>query len=423
MVRLQGLHSLGAEWANRVMGSTLDLAGIRAAALDELAARSAASSSSSQVTMGQDSSDKARRAVEAALEVRMGLRDRLPDDARDLGRRGVRGLAEFMLERQGVRVHELTADEFADIALKGSTQSSRDGVRGMMSTSDFTHLLANVQNKAMRKAYEATPQNWLAFARRTEAPDFKPLRRIQLSGGTALKRVNEHGEFERGSLSDTSETYSLNTEGLIFAFTRKAFLNDDLGELSRVTTRMGARAADRRSDLVIGLITGNAVMADGLAWFHATHLNLATGAPSALSLTSLATMLQAMRTQKDANGNLLNLMPATLLVPAALEVTAKQLTTQVTPAQASNVNYFQGLFERVLVEPRLDAAVGGSTAWYAFASTSRVDVIEYAELSGQSGPQIMVRNGFDIDGVEYRVSDDFGAAPLEYVSAYKAAGA
>lgn len=425
VVRLQGLHNLPAAWATRVMGNgALDLAGIRMAALEELAQRSNATHATTAVTMGQDAGDKLRSAVEGALLVRMGVEREAPTpEARSLGRRGVRGLAEVFFEGIGVRVHDLTPTEFANLALKGSTGSSRDPSRGLMSTSDFSHLLANVQNKAMRKRYEATPQSWLAIARRSEAPDFKPMKRIQLSGGTQLKTVNEHGEFERGSLADSSETYSLKTQGLIFVFTRAAFLNDDLGELMRVTERMGARAADRRTDLVISLITANAALGDGVAWFHATHGNLATGAPSALSETSLQTMLSAMRVQKDLSGNLLNIRPAILMVPAALEVAARKLTTQVTPQQSSNVNVFQGMFEQVIVEPRLDAPVGGTTAWFAFASPNQVDVIEYAELSGQSGPQIMVRNGFDVDGVEYRVHDDFGAAPLEYVSAYKAAGA
>jgi phage head maturation protease len=422
-LRLQNQHRLSADFASRMVANpAADLATIQRAALEELAARSAAAPTTSHVPveMGAEPRTKCREAISNALLVRVGVDRDLTPMGREFSGRRITQCAEDFFSAMGVNTRRLSRDEFANLALKGQTGGYDDPTRGLMGTGDFASLLANAQNKAMRKRYDASPQTWLAIARRSESPDFKPMSRIQLSGGTQLKRVNEHGEFERGSLSDQAETYSLNTEGLIYGFTRKAFLNDDLGELDRITARMGSRAADRRSDLVWGLVTANANLADAVAWFHATHLNLATGGGSALQLTSLATMKAAMRKQVDANGNILNVMPRILAVPAALEITALQLTTQLTPNISSSVNPFQGAFERVIVEPRLDG--NSATAWYAFASPDQYDVIEYAELSGQSGPQIMVRNGFEVDGIEFRVHDDFGAAPLEYVSAYKAAG-
>lgn len=422
-MRLQQQHGLAPDFAQRMVANpAADLAAIQRAALEELAGRSAATSSTSRVQLGAEARDQVRAAIENSLLVRAGVETTLLPAAQDFRHQSISRMAEEMFRAMGINASRLSRNDLANLALKGQTGSVDDPSRGLMGTGDFASLLANVQNKAMRKRYEASPQTWLPLARRSEAPDFKPMSRIQLSGGTQLKRVNEHGEFERGSLSDQAETYGLNTEGLIYGFTRRAFLNDDLGELNRVTERMGARAADRRSDLVWALVTANAALADGVAWFHATHVNLqAAGAGSALQLTSLQVMLTAMRKQADANGNILNVRPAFLVVPAALEVTALQLTTTLTPAQATNANPFQGMFERVIVEPRLDA--NSATAWYAFASPNSVDVIEYAELSGQSGPQIMVRNGFEVDGIEFRVHDDFGAAPLEYVSGYKSPGA
>jgi hypothetical protein len=423
--RLASRFALPNEWLQRMIADgTKTVEALQRCALEALAARSDASAGMSHPEMGEEPRDKSRKAIEAVLEYRMGVSPALRPEGRPFGGARITRMAEEHFASMGIRTGELSPNEFANLALKGSTGTTKDRevTRGLMSTSDFAQLLSNVQNKGMRKRYEATPQTWLKFARRTETPDFKPMRRIQLSGGTGLKRVNEHGEFERGSMSDQAENYSLNTEGIIYGFTRRAFLNDDLGELSRVTEVMGRRAADRRSDLVYSLITANANLADGLAWFEAAvHKNLDTGGGSVLAAAGLATMLSKMRKQTDAEGNLLNIRPAFLVVPAALEVTAFQLTTTITPALSSSVNKFQGFFEDVIVEPRLDAA--SLTAWFAFASPSQVDVIEYAELAGQSGPQMMIRNGFEVDGIEYRISDDFGAAPLEYVSAYKSAGA
>lgn len=420
--RLAGQFKLPAAWTERMITQNLALPQVHADALTQLAARSAEGATSSHVQVVSEGRDRCRTALQAALEFRMGLVPVCaPAGLPFLSMRLTR-MAEEQFSSMGISIRELSLDEFANLALKGQTGSHRDVGRGLMTTSDFAQLLSNVQNKAMRKRYDSSPATWKEFSRRTETPDFKPMRRIQLSGGTGLKRVNEHGEFERGALSDQAETYSLNTEGIIYGFTRRAFLNDDLGELTRVTELMGRRAADRRSDLVWGLVTANANLADGVAWFATAHGNLhGAGAGGVLSLTSLGDMLAAMRIQKDADGNILNIRPAHLRVPASLEVLARQLTTQITPALTTSVNPFQGWFESVMAEPRLDA--NSITAWYAFGSPDQNDVIEYAELSGQSGPQVMIRNGFDVDGIEYRIHDDFGAAPMEYVTAYKSPGA
>jgi hypothetical protein len=420
--RLETQFKLGAPWAQRMTEGSLSIAQVQAEALTALAGRSGEGATQSHVQVVSEGRDRLRSGLQAALEFRMGVVPTCQPAGQPFLSMRLTRMAEEQFNILGIPVRDLSHNEFANLALKGKTGTDKELGRGLMSTSDFAQLLSNVQNKAMRKRYDSSPNTWMQFSRRAETPDFKPMRRIQLSGGTGLKRVNEHGEFEHGAISDQAETYSLNTEGIIYGFTRRAFLNDDLAELTRITEMMGRRAADRRSDLVWSLVTANGNLADGVAWFATAHGNLhAAGAGGVLSLTSLADMLAAMRVQKDADGNILNIRPAHLRVPAILEVTARQLTTQITPAQASNVNVFQGWFETVMAEPRLDA--NSATAWYAFGSPDQNDVIEYAELSGQSGPQVMIRNGFDVDGIEYRIHDDFGAAPMEYVTAYKSPGA
>lgn len=420
-VRLSKAHRLGEEWLAAQIGDPKrDVAAIQKAALEELAKRGG-DEVDSKVRVGEGRSTKMRSAVQRALEIRMGIESTHTDESRDLARFSVSRLAEIVLEDAGLPTRRMGVSDLAEFALKGRYAQGSDSVRGLLGTDDFTNLLANVQGKAMRKAYEANPQTWLALARKTTAADFKPMRRIQLSGGTGLSRVNEHGEVKRGTLQDEAEVYNVETEGLIVGFSRKAFVNDDLGELARITGRMGARAADRRSDLAWALITGNVTMADGLALFHATHGNLATGAPSALSETSIESTFVAMSTKTDKDGNRIVVRPSRLIVPVKLYVTALKLTTTIQPVTSTTVNALAGLFDQVIKEPRLDA--NSLTAWYVAADPNQLDVLEYAELAGSSGPQVAMRNGFDVDGVEYRILDDFGVSVLESVSIYKNAGA
>jgi hypothetical protein len=420
-LRLSRVHRLGEAWVEQQLADPKrDIAAIQRAALDQLAARSG-EEVHSNVQVGATRRDKVRGAVQRALEVRMGLAADHTPESREMGRFSVSRLAELVLDDAGLPTRRMSVSELADFSLKGrNAQGGSDETRGLLGTDDFANLLSNVQGKAMRKAYEANPQTWLKLARKNTAADFKPMRRIQLSGGTGLSRVNEHGEVKRGTMQDEAEVYNIETEGLIVGFSRKAFVNDDMGELVRVTGRMGARAADRRSDLAWALITGNVTMADGIALFHASHSNLATGGASALSETSIEAGYVSMSTKADRDGNRIVVRPSSLIVPVKLYVQALKLTTLINPTTSGAVNALVGLFDDVIKEPRLD--VNSQTAWYMAGAPGQIDVLEYSELAGSSGPQTAMKNGFDVDGVEFRILDDFGVSVLETVSLYKAAG-
>ncbi|MCP5017265.1 MAG: hypothetical protein GY938_18655 [Ketobacter sp.] len=51
------------------------------------------------------------------------------------------------------------------------------------------------------------------------------------------------------------------------------------------------------------------------------------------------------------------------------------------------------------------------------------DTIEVAYLDGIEKPFLDEKQGWNVDGVEYRVRIDAAAAPMEYASLYKQAGA
>jgi hypothetical protein len=116
----------------------------------------------------------------------------------------------------------------------------------------------------------------------------------------------------------------------------------------------------------------------------------------------------------------INSTPKFLVVPATQEVLARQAVAAVNAAQTSNANVFAGAFE-VLVEPRLDAL--STTAWYLAAEPSTIDGIEYSFLDGAAGPELFVSEGFRVDGTEWKIRLDFGAAFLDFRGWYKNPGA
>lgn len=358
------------------------------------------------ITEGEQERSKVMRAAEVGLMHRAGLK--VDDKSFDEGARHFRSLslleiARELCERGGVSTRGMSKNDIVRNAFR-----IRSG--GMQTTSDLTHILANVQNKSLRQGYDHSPRTFLPLVRVVEVPDFKQVKRTQLSGAATLAAINENGEYTQGALADASETYSLRKYGKKLAFSREAIINDDLDALSRVPMILGRAAANLESDIVWALLTANAAMADGENLFSTAHANRANTA--VISETELSTGRKCMRLQKDLDGaTLLNIHPEYLIGPAAIEATIlKFCSNEWQPAVVGEVNTFKGL--KPIVEPRLDA--NSATAWYLGASPAQIDMIELAYLQGQSGPYTETREGFDIDGTEIKVRHEVTAAVIDY---------
>ncbi|WP_233290731.1 prohead protease/major capsid protein fusion protein [Shinella sp. PSBB067] len=332
----------------------------------------------------------------------------LEDAARQYRGMTLLELARESLGNAGVNTRGLSRDEVA--------------TRALHSTSDFPEILSAVTNKTLRQAYEAYPRTFALFCRQVLATDFKSMHRVQLGEAPQLLEVGESGEFKRGTLGESKESYKVKTYGRVVAITRQVLINDDLDAFTRIPAMYGNSIAQLESDVVWGIITSNPAMADGTALFHANHKNL-SGTGAALDVTSVGAARAAMAKQTGLDKKtVLNIRPAFLIVPASLELKAEQLVAQnLIPAASANVVPQSIRTLSPISEPRLDTA--SETAWYLAASPNQIDTIEYAYLEGQQGAYIETRNGFDVDGVEIKCRLDFGAKAIDWRGLYKNPGA
>jgi hypothetical protein len=332
----------------------------------------------------------------------------LEDAARQYRGMTLLELARESLGNAGVNTRGLSRDEVA--------------TRALHSTSDFPEILSAVTNKTLRQAYDAYPRTFALFCRQVLATDFKSMHRVQLGEAPQLLEVGESGEFKRGTLGESKESYKVKTYGRVVAITRQVLINDDLDAFTRIPAMYGNSIAQLESDVVWGIITANPAMADGNALFHTTHKNLAA-AGAALDVASVGAARAAMALQTGLDKKtVLNIRPAFLIVPAALELKAEQLVAQnLVPAATSSVVPQSIRTLSPISEPRLDAA--SATAWHLAASPNQIDTIEYAYLEGQQGAYIETRNGFDVDGVEIKCRLDFGAKAIDWRGLYKNPGA
>lgn len=393
----------------------------RTAVLEELAHRDAVSGGHRNVRVEtvRDEMTVRLAGLELAILHRIAPRTQLDDNGRQY-----RGMSLLEMGREFLESNNVACRGLDRMAL--ATRMLTFRAPGFHTTADFPSLFANVANKRLRAAYDENPGTYTMWARRApNAPDFKNISVVQLSGAPDLLQTNEHGEFKYGTMQDGAEAYAVLTYGRIVALTRQAIVNDDLRGFDRLVGAFGNSARRLENRLVYAQLTANAALSDGTALFHANHGNLGTGAGSALQFSALSAGRTAMRLQKGLQGEELNIAPGQLIVPAALEQTAYQLTSsQYTPALKSEINEFRQGGRTALepiVEPLLDAS--SATAWYLSASNSQIDTVEYAYLDGAEGPVIETEMGFDVDGVSYKCRLDFAAKAIDFRGLYKANGA
>ncbi len=379
--------------------------------IDEAAKRGQANQIRNHTVMAGELDEKQTRkaAVETALMHRFDpISHQMNDAAVQWRGMTLLEMARHFLEAEGNRMRGLSRDEIA--------------TRALQTTSDFPLILANVANKTLRKAYDSAPRTFQAFCRQVTASDFKSMQRIQLGEAPSLEKVNQNGEYHRGSMGEAQESYRVETYGKIISISRQVLINDDLDAFTRIPQLFGVAAANLESDVVWSIFTGNPKMGDGTNLFHSNHKNLA-GTGTALSVAAVGKGRASMSKQVGLDGKtVLNVRPAFLIVPAALEMTAEQMVAQnLMPTKATDVVPHSVRTLTVIPEARLDSA--SETAWYLAANPSQIDTIEYAYLEGQTGVYIETRVGFDVDGVEIKARLDFGAKAIDWRGMFKNSGA
>ncbi|MCJ7871491.1 Mu-like prophage major head subunit gpT family protein [Phaeobacter sp. J2-8] len=314
-------------------------------------------------------------------------------------------------------------DEMAQLSaggnyLRGRRNASMFG--GAMGTDDFGSALAIASNKVLLQAYEASESQIKRASREIEAPDFRPINSVRVSGGVELGKVKENGEFTAGTITDAGEAFVIETYGKIFTLTRQAIVNDDLGAFEQSATMFGQGAALTEARIFATLLEMNSgagpVMSDTVNLFDAAHGNLASSG-GALSISTLSAARTAMRRQKGLAGEAIRVDPAMLIVPPELETVAEQLVAEIAATTTDESNPFTAKLT-VLA----DAHLTDEDAWYIAALPGRPDGLQHAYLSGTTGPQIFTREGFETDASEFKVRLDFGAGFVDHRAWYKNPG-
>lgn len=384
------------------------------------------------VTAGSTDAEKANEGIQRSIEIRAGMIT--GEDARkDLGSEFAgMTMVELMrtwAARNGLRTNHPTASALVGFVLGEGRRLIGTG------TTDFAGIVANVANKAILAGWEEAGTTYRQWCRIGSVNDFRRANRTGLSGMDILDKIPERAEYKYGDASDRTEYLTAANYGKLFSISRAAILADDIGAFTTIPRRMG-RAADLTvNKTVIDLLcsasgAGPTLNQDSIALFDtATHVNYVTSSGGAPSVARLEVGRSAMARQTDPNNSMpLNITPKYLLVPSALTSTAKVLvasekdplglTSATGGAQAPNPFYNQ---LTVISEPYLDDSshTKGTTAWYLLGDQNMHDTFEVAFVGGQQSPYLESRDGWSVDGVEYKVRIEFGVAALDYRAMFR----
>ncbi len=350
--------------------------------------------------------------VRASVLARAGLEEQQSDNRYNF--MSLRELARASLVDRGVGVASYSPMQMVGLAFTHTT-------------SDFGTILIDVANRSMLAGWDEAEETFQLWTKKGMLSDFKTVHRVGLGEFPSLRQVREGAEYKYVTVGSRSQPIALATYGEIFSITRQAIINDDMNLLTDIPRKMGMAAKATIGDLVYAILTGNPVLSDGKALFHADHKNLQTGASSALSLESLSKAKTQMATQKtEVEGGkprTLNIRPAFVLTPVALEDKAKQIIRSASvPGAESNSGIENPIrnFAEVIGEPRLDD--NSATAYY-LAARQGSDTIEVAYLDGNELPYMEQQQGFTVDGAATKVRIDAGVAPLDFRGLQKSNGA
>lgn len=344
---------------------------------------------------------------------------------------------------QGARLLPLTE---AAIAHGGDLGQGEVALREAATPADFPNALGNTLYRELVPFYGTMDEPWRQYFRIGENNDFRPKNEVAGTELEDLLPVSTGDDYKDSLMSDVFYTIQLAVYGRLFSITRETVVNDDIGlfrDLPQKMARMVSRTLNKY--MVRTILEGNPTCYDGTALFTSGHGNLVSGGSSALSVTSLQAAIYAIQTAVDTtlnpSGTPLGLTPKYLVVPPALEFTARQIVqsslivatgTASASATYGNINPLQNAVTIIV-----DRWLTSTTAWYVFVDPSESPALHAAFLRGHQNPDLLMERPYmsdimgggedpwevEFDKLVYKCRHQWAGVGAFFTPAYKSAGA
>ena len=276
------------------------------------------------------------------------------------------------------------------------------------SSTDIPAVLSNVAHKFMLAGFGAVGEEWRKIIRVIPVPNFKKAKAVRLVAGGVLEPLGKGGELKHLTLSDEERDIQAATKGAIISISREDLIDDDLGVLTAMPTR-------------IGMMAGRTINKDVFGALPTAAAAYGANTTGALNIDNLSTAYGLAAQIKDAEGNFLGAMPNKILCAPVNYLGAKSiyLSEFITGAQekSGKQNVLRGTFE-----PISSPYLGNGTGYWLFNDT--FPLVDVAFLNGRQTPVVETANAdFNQLGIQMRCYYDYAAAPGEVKAALYSTGA
>ena len=393
---------------------------VREAVLSELAAKKAPLGRS-KTTVTADEEDKFRSAAVLGLRQRMGF----DQDKQSSPYRGteLKDLAIDCMEHDGA-----SADKLRHMSKDELFTTLCNDRAYMNPSSAFPAIMDTTVNKTIVDAYTLTPTTFDLWTTSGSLSDFKQeaVHEWEVGGISDFEKVGENGEIKADAPSNKLRpTRKLDSYGKSFSLTRTAFINDDIGLLSKTLTEYSAAAKRTIDNQVYDMLISNVNYADGVKLFDKKHGNIATTAAKP-NQTGLQDAFLTMGVQTDDFGKPIKVVPKFLLIGNQNQFDAYVAlhSAQVTGSSNNDVNPMYNRALQPIIVPQLDAAASaGACPWFMVADPLSAKSIEVDYLNGNQTPQVRRMEKPGVLGFHWDVYMDWGITALDYRGIFMNGGA
>ena len=391
-------------------GMTVDA--YRALVLSNLA-QSRGPVASRGVDVTADEEDKFRRAASDAMVMRSGVGVQTPaEGARDLRNLSLRDLAIQCLSRDGQNASELIRKSSDDIYTELCRQYYNPSAA-------FPAIMDTTIQKSIVEMYTKVPTTFEQITTKGSLPDFKTSadHEYVLGGIGDFDEVPENGELK----SSTPQTAllpnrQLKTYGKQFSMTRQAFINVDIGLITKVPGLYAVAAKKTIDKQVYGILFNNPAIFDGVTLFHANHNNLiATGAKP--SQTAIQEAILQMQKQTDQFGDPIYMTPAKIVVPVGYEFDLAVIfhSAQVVGSSNNDINPLYNYPLQIVQSPVLNGLAGANACpWFLVADPTSALGIQVDYLNGQDTPTIRRMESPGTLGFVWDIFMDWGVTVRDF---------
>ncbi len=340
------------------------------------------------------------------------------------------------------------------------------GVEESHSTSDFPAAFRSITAAAFMGQYEQIESVYPQYTRQYNVNNLRPqsfysLAATDLSnlpdtnGGEktikdapgGIPRVPELTEFPTISFSASENSFGVSKYGARVQFSFEMLLNDEWGVLETLPTQLAQLARNQEDIVATEVLVDPINYGPNPVFFNNTNGNLATVANGfatnnpVLSVAAISDAASRIRS-RTYNGNPVTVSKFALMVPPALETTARRLlgVSQFEVTDANGTYFVSNPISdiQLIVNPWLpviDKSANVNKTWYLLPAGSQGvrPAVVFSKIRGRETPELRIasatgnylgggevpgREGsFLNDDIEFRVRHFVGAAGIAFETA------